>query len=91
MMKDIIAGEDSQLFHLQLKILHINDYVWLHNNVDHSKEGVAVEEDVSSFRALIGKILLANKESFVQGCGEVVFDGVSHQARDCATFLLVAD
>ena len=62
-------------------VLDVDDNGWLHDNVDHAKKGIAIKKDVPALRTLTGKILLANKESFIQESGEVILDSTSRGKR----------
>ncbi len=90
-MEIVVSGQEGHLYHLELKILHINDQIRFHYHVNHPGESESLIDDVTVLSTLIPKILLADKKGVVASGGDVVLDGVPDKTQHGAALLLETD
>jgi hypothetical protein len=87
-MEIVVGGQEGHIFHLELKILHIDNQIWFHYCVNHPEESESLIDDVTGFSTLVCKFLLADKKGALAGGGDVVLDGVPDKAQHSAALLL---
>ncbi len=71
----VVDGQEGHLFHLELKILLVDNLIRFHYRVNHPEESKSLIDDVTSLSTLVRKISLADKKGTVAGGGDVVLDG----------------